>query len=329
MKAVVYEKYGSPDVLQHKELEKPAPKKNEVLVRIHAASLNMYDWHLLTADIFLVRLSTGLLNPKPSIPGADIAGRVEAVGANVTQFKPGDEVFGDIAGSGSGGFAEYAAVPEKLLAPKPANLTFEEAAALPMAGITALQGLRDVAQIKRGQRVLIQGAAGGVGSYAVQLARHYGAEVTAVCSARNHDQARALGAHHLIDYTRQDFTRAGQQYDLIFAVNGYHSLSDYSRALAPTGMYAMAGGNARQIFETLLLGSLMSKISGRKMNIVSAKHSQADLLVLKELVEAGQLVPVIDRRFPLAQAAEAMRYHGAGHARGKVIITVDQAGASA
>ncbi len=222
MKAIVTEQYGPPDVLHLKEVEKPAPKEGEVLVKVHAASVNAYDWHLLTADIFLVRLmGGGLLKPKNTMVGADIAGQVEAVGSNVQQFKPGDEVFGDIAPSGSGGFAEYASVPEKLLALKPDNLSFEEAAAVPMAAVTALQGLRDVGQIKPGQKVLVQGASGGVGTFAVQIAKAFGAEVTAVCSTRNLEQARTLGADHVIDYTKEDFTQNGQQYDLILAANGY------------------------------------------------------------------------------------------------------------
>jgi NADPH:quinone reductase-like Zn-dependent oxidoreductase len=219
MKAIVCEKYGPPDVLQFKEVEKPAPKQDEVLIKIFAASVNAYDWHLLTADSFLVRLmGGGLLKPKNTIPGIDIAGRIEAVGRNATQFKPGDEVFGDISAGGSGGFAEYVTVPENLLAPKPANLSFEQAAAVPMAAVTALQGLRDQGQIQPGQKVLVQGASGGVGTFAVQIAKYFGAEVTAVCSTRNLEQARALGADHVIDYTQADFTQNGQQYDLILVV---------------------------------------------------------------------------------------------------------------
>jgi NADPH:quinone reductase-like Zn-dependent oxidoreductase len=322
MKAIVQPKYGSPDVLQLKDVEKPTPRENEVLVKIHAASVNAYDWHLLTADIFLVRMmGGGVLRPKNTRPGADIAGRVEAVGVNVKHFKPGDEVYGDIAGI-SGGFAEYAAVPEKLLALKPDNLSFEEAAAVPMAGITALQGLRDVGKIQAGQKVLIQGAAGGVGTFAVQIAKAFGAVVTAVCSTRNAAQARSLGADHVIDYTKEDFTRGEKQYDLIFAANGYHPLADYKRALTPTGIYVMAGGRFRQIFEAMLLGPKMSEPNGRKLGGVSAKHSQADLVFLKELIEAGKVKPVVDKYFPLSQTSEALRYLGTGHARGKVVITI-------
>jgi NADPH:quinone reductase-like Zn-dependent oxidoreductase len=321
MKAVVYTKYGSPDVIQIKDVEKPEPTDDEMLIKIHAASVNAYDWHFLTADIFLIRLmGGGLLKPKNTRLGADIAGRVEAVGRNVNQFQPGDEVFGDI---GHGGFAEYACAPESRLALKPVNLSFEESAAVPMAALTALQGLRDEGQIRPGQKVLINGASGGVGTFAVQIAKSFGAEVTAVCSPRNLEQARSIGADQVIDYTREDFTQNGQQYDLILAANGYHSLSDYRRALTPQGIYVMAGGSTAQIFEAMLLGSWMSKKGGKKLGGVSAKVDQKDLGFIKELIEAGKVVPVIDKRYPLSEAAEALRYLGAGHARGKVVITVE------
>jgi NADPH:quinone reductase-like Zn-dependent oxidoreductase len=320
MKAIVYEKYGQPGVLELREIETPTPKDDEVLVKIHAASLNQYDWHLLTADIFLVRLmGGGLLKPKRGAPGADIAGVIQAVGKNVTQFRVGDAVFGDIAAVG-GGCAEYVCAPEKLLAHKPTNLSFEQAAAVPMAAVTALQGLRDEGKIQAGQNVLIQGAAGGVGTFAVQIAKLFGAHVTAVCSARNLEQARTLGADAVIDYTKSDFTRAGQQYDLIFAANGYHSLADYKRALTSNGSYVMAGGTMRQIFEAMLLGKWHSR-DGKKMSGVSAHVSQSDLEFLKTQIEARKIMPVIDRCYPLNQTADAMRYLGQGHARGKVIIT--------
>jgi NADPH:quinone reductase-like Zn-dependent oxidoreductase len=321
MKAIVYTKYGSPDVLQLKEIEKPVPKNNEVLVEVKAVSVNAYDWHLLTADIFPMRLmGVGLFNPKNTILGADIAGQVEAVGRNVKQFQPGDEVFGEI---GHGGFAEFACAPEGRLVLKPANLSFEEAAAVPMAALTALQGLRDVGQIQPGQKVLINGASGGVGTFAVQIAKSFGVEVTAVCSPRNLDQSRSLGADHVIDYTKQDFTQKKRQYDLIFAANGYHPLAAYKRALTPQGKYVMAGGKPAQMFQSMLLGSWLSEKDGRKMGGVSAHMDQKDLLTLKELLEAGKVVPVIDRLYPLREAAEALRYLGAGHAQGKVVITVE------
>ena len=322
MKAMVYTQYGPPDVIQIQEVEKPAPKDDEVLVKIHAASVNAYDWHFLTADIFLIRLmGGGLLKPKKTRLGADIAGEVEAVGSGVKQFKPGDAVFGDIAGHG-GGFAEYAAAPERAFALKPANLSFEQAAAVPMAGVTALQGLRDEGHIQTGQKVLVNGASGGVGTFAVQIAKAFGAEVTAVCSTRNLEQARALGADQVIDYSKEDFTKSGKLYDIIFAANGYHPLAAYRRALAPQGIYVMAGGKPAQLFQAMLLGPLMSKKGGKKMGGVAARPNQKDLLVLKAMLETGKVVPVIDKQFPLSEGAEALRYLGAGHARGKVIITM-------
>jgi NADPH:quinone reductase-like Zn-dependent oxidoreductase len=325
MKAIVYTKYGPPmKVLHLEEVEKPTPKEDKILVQVHAVSVNAYDWHLLTADIFLVRfMGGGVLKPKNTILGADIAGRVEAVGKNVTRFQPGDEVFGDIAGSGNGGFAEYVSAPENVLVLKPANLSFDEAAAVPMAAVTALQGLRDQGHIQPGHKVLINGASGGVGTFAVQIAKSFGAEVTAVCSPRNLDQARSIGADLVIDYTQEDFTQKGQKYDLILAVNGYHPISAYKHALAPKGIYVMAGGTPAQIFQAMLLGPWMSIIGDKKMGGVSAKSSQKDLVFLKELLEAGKVKPVIDKRYPLSETAEALRYLGQGHARGKVIITVE------
>lgn len=319
MKAIIYEQYGQPDVLRLKEVEKPVPKDNEVLVKIRAVSLNAYDWHILTADIFLVRLNRGLLKPKIQILGADIAGEVEAVGKEVRRFKPGDAVFGCLSG---GGFAEYVAAPEKALALKPTNLTFEEAAAVPMAATTALQALRDAGGLQAGQKVLIHGAAGGVGTFAVQLAKLLGAEVTAVCSTRNLEQSSQLGANHVIDYTQEDFAQNPQRYDLILGVNGYRPLSDYRRALAPGGRYVMIGGTPAQIFQALLLGPWMSR-NGQKMGNMMATIRLQDLDYLKKLLEAGQLVPVIDKRYPLTETAHAMRYLGSGHTRGKVILTVE------
>jgi NADPH:quinone reductase-like Zn-dependent oxidoreductase len=327
MKAIVYTRYGSPDVLQLRDVEQPVPRDNELLVKVHAASVNAYDWHFLTADIFLIRLmGAGVFKPRNTRLGADIAGRVEAVGRNVRQFRPGDEVFGDLAGHGNGGFAEYVSASESVFALKPANLSFEEAAAVPMAAVTALQGLRDEGTIRPGQKVLIQGASGGVGTFALQLAGYFGAEVTAVCSTKNLDQARSLGADHVIDYTKEDFTRSGQRYDLIFAANGYHSLSEYKRALTPAGIYVMAGGSMAQIFEAMLLGSVMSMSGGRRMGGVSARPNREDLAFLKGLLEAGKVVPVIDRRYPLDETADALRYLGEGHARGKVVITMEGRG---
>jgi NADPH:quinone reductase-like Zn-dependent oxidoreductase len=319
LKAAVCHKYGSPDAIEIEEVKKPAPRDNEVLVKIHAASVNAYDWHLLTADIFLVRLmGAGLLKPNNPRPGVDVAGEVESVGENVTLLRVGDHVYGMVRG----GFAEYTCVAEDQVVLKPVNISFEEAAAIPMAGITALQGLRDEGKIQAGQKVLINGASGGVGTFAVQVAKSFGAEVTAVCSTRNVEQARSIGADVVLDYTHVDFTRGGEKYDLIFAANGYHPLSAYKRALTSKGIYIMAGGTKAQIFGSMILGPLMSESGGRKMGGVSAKRSKKDLLVLKDLVEAGKVVSVIDRRFSLNETAEALRYLGNGHARGKVVISM-------
>ena len=325
MKAIVSTQYGSPDVLQFTEVEKPTPRDNEVLVKVHAASVNAADWHLLRGKPFLMRLmGYGLLKPKYRILGSDIAGRIEAVGRNVKQFQAGDEVFGNTATYGFGDFAEYVSVPEDALVLKPTTLSFEEAAAVPQAALVALQGLRDKGQIKPGQKVLIYGASGGIGTFAVQIATSFGAEVTAVCSTRNLDMARSIGADHVIDYTKEDFTRNGQQYDLILAVNGYHSLFDYKRALRPRGMYVMTGGSSAQMFQAMLLGPLVSMTGRQKMGNSAHKPNQKDLVFMKELLEAGKVVPVIDRRYPFHETAEAIRYLEAGHARGKVVITMEQ-----
>jgi NADPH:quinone reductase-like Zn-dependent oxidoreductase len=322
MKAMVYTTYGSPDVLQLKEVEKPTPKDNEVLIRIHAASANAADWHLLRGDPFLLRLGYGLLKPKKQILGSDIAGRVEAVGRDVRESQPGDEVFGDISGCGLGGFAEYVAVPEHAVALKSEAMTFEQAAAVPMAAVTALQGLRDRGKIQPGQKVLIHGASGGVGTFAVQIAKVLGAEVTAVCSTRNLDLARSLGADHVIDYTQEDFTKNGQRYNLILAVNGDRSIFDYKRALAPKGIYVVTGGSMTQIFQAMLLGPLLPRSGSQKMGNVLARPNQKDLVFMKELLEASKVVPVIDRCYPLKEVPEALRYLGEGHAKGKVVITM-------
>jgi NADPH:quinone reductase-like Zn-dependent oxidoreductase len=324
MKAVVYTQYGPPDVLQLKEVEKPSPQANEVLVKVQATSINAADWHLLTADIFLVRFNMGLFKPKHTILGCDIAGRVEAVGKDVRQFKPGDEVFGDVFWHHYGGFAEYVTAAESDLALKPANLSFEEAAAVPLAAKTALQGLRDLGQIQPGQKVLINGASGGVGTFAVQVARHFGAQVTAVCSPRNLDLARTLGADHVIDYTREDFTHNGQKYDVILAVNGYHPISDYQRALAPKGRYVMTGGSLAQYFDVMLQGSRMSKKDGQQFRALTLKPNPADLPLLKDLLETCKVVPVIDKSYSFLQALDAFRYFGEGHARGKIVLTLGQ-----
>ena len=324
MRAIVYHRYGSPDVLELEEVEKPTPKDDEVLVKVHAASVNALDWHLLRADPFLARLNMGLIKPKHQILGADVAGRVESVGRNVKQLRPGDEVFGDIFESGLGGFAEYVSAQEDAWVLKPANMTFDEVAAVPVAALTALQGLRDKGQIEAGQKVLINGASGGVGTFAVQIAKAFGAEVTAVCSTRNVDMVRSLGADQVIDYTKEDFTKSGQQYDLILAVNGYHPIFDYKRALSPKGRYIMTGGTMAQFFQAIALGPVISTTGSKKMGNFLAKANHNDLLFIKELLEAGKIVPVVDRRYPLSEVAEAIRYVEEGHAKGKVVITVDQ-----
>jgi NADPH:quinone reductase-like Zn-dependent oxidoreductase len=276
----------------------------------------------VTGEPFAGRLmGMGLLKPKQKIPGGDIAGRVEAVGRNVKQFQPGDEVFGDLS-LGRGGYAEYVCAPKNALALKPANISFAEAAAVPEAALVALQALRDKGQIQPGQKVLICGASGGIGTFAVQLAKYFGAEVTGVCSTRNLDMVRSLGADHVIDYTKEDFTKNGQQYDLIVATAGYRSIFDYKRALSPKGIYVATGGSMAQVFQALLLGPLVSMTGSKKLGSMMVKPNK-DLAFMKELIEAGKVKPVIDRCYPLSEAAEALRYYGEGHARGKVVITVE------
>lgn len=322
MKAIVYREYGSPDELKLEEIEKPTPKNNEVLVKVLAASVNAADWYSLRGEPFLLRLTSGLFKPKNRILGFDIAGRAEVVGKNATQFQPGDEVYGDISAYGGGGFAEYVAIPEKVLALKPVNLSFEEAAAVPMAAVTALQGIRDHGQIKPGQKVLINGASGGVGTFAVQIAKSFEAEVTAVCSTSKMDMLRSIGADHVIDYTKEDFTRSGKRYDLIFGINGHHSLFDYKRALNPEGMYICIGGTMAQIFEAMLLGPLRSNGKQKLKGMGSAQPNQKDLEAMKRLIEAGSVVTVIEKRFPLSGVPEALRHLGEGHAIGKLVITL-------
>jgi NADPH:quinone reductase-like Zn-dependent oxidoreductase len=322
MKAIVYTKYGPPDVLQLKDVEKPIPKDDEVLIKVHAASVNDWDWGLLRGKPFMTRLLFGLLNPKFKILGVDIAGQVEAVGRNVKQFQPSDEVFGDISGCGFGGFAEYVCARENALALKSASMTFEEAAAIPQAGILALQGLRDKRQIQKGHHVLINGAGGGAGTFAVQIAKFFGAEVTGVDSTIKLDMMRSIGADHVIDYTQEDFTQNGKCYDLILDVAAYHSIFDYKRALSPNGIYIMVGGSWARIFQVMFLGSLISMTGSKKMGILMHKPNK-DLDFLEELFEAGKVIPVIDRRYPLSEVAEALRYFGEGHHQGKVVITLE------
>jgi len=325
MKAIVCPKYGSPDVLQLQEVAKPAPKDDEVLIRIHAASINSRDWRLMRANPFFIRLVPGgFLQPKNKILGADVAGRVEAIGSNVKQFKPGDEVFWYLpSATGRGTFAEYVCANEKAITLKPANLTFEQAAAVPEAAMTALQGLRDKGNLHPGQKVLINGASGGVGTFAVQIAKAFGAEVTAVCSTRNLEMVRSLGADHVIDYKVEDFTQNGQQYDLILAANGYHPISDYLHALKPEGTYVVIGGSMSQIAQAASNKKRNSNIGGQKTYIASLVQSQKDLNFIKELLESGKIMPVVDGCYPLSKTPEAFWYFEKVHPRGKVIITME------
>jgi len=325
MKAIVCTKYGSPDVLQLQEVAKPALKDDEVLIRIHAASINSRDWRLMRANPFFIRLVPGgFLQPKNKILGADVAGRVEAIGSNIKQFKPGDEVFGYLpSATGRGTFAEYVCANEKAITLKPANLSFEQAAAVPLAAITALQGIRDKGNIQPGQKVLINGASGGVGTFAVQIAKSFGAEVTGVCSTRNLDMVRSIGADHVIDYKVENFTRNGQRYDLILAANGYHPISDYLRALSPEGIYVVAGGSMVQLFQASLQGRRASKTGSQRTYVVSMVQNQKDLIFMKELLESGKIVPVIDGCYLVSKTAEAFRYFEKVHAKGKVVITMD------
>jgi len=324
MKAIICPKYGSPDVLQLREVEKPVPQDDEVLIDIHAASINSRDWRLMRAKPFFIRLRPGgFLHPRNRILGADVAGRVEAAGRYARQFKPGDEVFGFLpSATGRGTFAEYVCARENLISLKPANLTFEQAAAVPEAAMTALQGLRNKGNIQPGQKVLINGASGGVGTFAVQIAKSFGAEVTAVCSTRNLEIVRSLGADLVIDYTREDFTRNGQKYDLILAVNGYHPIADYLRALSPEGIYVVAGGSMGQLIQAATQERRDSKTGSQKTVVLSLVQNQEDLVFMKELLEAGKVIPVIDGCYPLRKVAEAFWYFEKVHPRGKVVISI-------
>ena len=317
MKAIVYRGYGSADVLRLEDIDKPVPADDQVLVKVRATSVNPFDLHMMLGTPFLVRLMFGLLRPKIARLGMDVAGEVDAVGRKVTRFKPGDPVFGGARGS----FAEYVCASESALALKPAALSFEQAGAVRVAGITALQGLRK-GRICSGQKVLIDGASGGVGSFAIQIAKAFGAEVTAVCSTGNLDTARALGADHVIDYTREDFSRKGQHYDVIVAPNAYHSIFDYHRALAPKGIYVMIGGGGAQMLQAISLGPFLFMFGSKKLRLLTVKRDARDMESLKELVEAGKLKTVIDRRYSLSEVPEAMRYLEQGHARGKVVISL-------
>lgn len=322
MKAIVFHNYGSPDVLRYEEIEKPTPADTEVLIKVHAASINPLDWRLMRGSPGFIRMMTGLRKPKDTRLGVDVSGQVEAVGKKVTQFKPGDEVFG----AGSGAFAEYACASESALVTKPRSVTFEQAATVNVAACTALQGLRDKGRIQAGQKVLINGAAGGVGTFAVQLARWFGAEVTGVCSKRNAEMVRSIGASHVIDYTQEDFTNSGQRYDLIFDLMGNRPLSACRRVLSPKGTYVVAGGPSGLWLGPLrpmLKAPLLSTFVSQKLVMLISRVSTEDLTTMRELLEAGKVTPVIDRRYSLSEVPDAIRYLEEGHAQGKVVVTLE------
>jgi NADPH:quinone reductase-like Zn-dependent oxidoreductase len=323
MKAAVYARYGPPDVIQITDVEKPVPNDNEVLIKVRAASVNPLDWHFMRGTPYFVRIGAGLRKPKDTRLGVDVAGRVEAVGRNVTQFKAADDVFGSCRGA----FAEYACTSESKLVSKPDNVTFEQAASVPVAAFTALQGLRDKGQIQRGHKVLINGAAGGVGTFAVQIAKSFGAEVTGVCSTRNLDMVRSIGADQVMDYTQEDFTKSGRRYDLIFDSVGNHSLFACRRALTPKGIYIVVGGpSGRWMIGPLaraITALVLSQFVSQKLFMVLAKPNQPDLTIMRELMESGKLTPVIDKLYDLSETPEAIRYLEKGHARGKVIVTLE------
>lgn len=327
MKAIAYDQFGSADVLELREVHKPEARGIQVLVRIRAASPNPYDWHFMRGLPYIARLTAlGLRKPKNQLLGSDMAGAVEAVGDGVTRFQPGDEVFGCI---GSGGFAEYVAAPENLLALKPANLSFQQAATVPLAGLTALQGLRDAGKVRSGQKVLIVGAAGGVGTFAVQIAKYFGADVTGVCSTRNVEMLRSIGADHVIDYTREDFLNSGQKYDLIFQLAGTTSPAAFRRIVTPKGTLILSSGDSKGRIigpvSRMIKAALLSPFVSQSMPPFLTKPTSKDLVFLKDLIEAGHVTPVIDRTYPLSESADAIRYLETGHARGKVVITVSGA----
>jgi NADPH:quinone reductase-like Zn-dependent oxidoreductase len=322
VKAIIQPEYGSPDVLRFEEIDQPIAADHEVLVRVRAASVNPRDWHFLRGLPYVMR-PLGLRIPKSGVLGSDVAGQIEAVGSKVTRFRPGNEVYAHVTADA---FAEYACVPEEILGHKPANLTFEQAAAVPLAALTALQGLRDHGRVQPGQKVLVIGASGGVGTFTVQLGKFFGADITGVCSTRNVDMVRSIGADHVIDYTREDFTQSGRKYDLIFQLAGTRSPSDCRRALTPKGTLIVSSGDSRGHWigpiGRILQALALSPFVGQRLSSFEAKPSARDLEVLKELIEAGKLSPVIDRAYSLSEVPEAIRYLEEVHARGKVVITV-------
>ncbi|MEV0174216.1 NAD(P)-dependent alcohol dehydrogenase [Streptomyces sp. NPDC050803] len=324
MKAVLQGRYGSADTLEFRDIERPVPGDGEVLVRVHAASVNAYDWHFMRGDPKVARAVMGLRGPKARIRGRDFAGTVEAVGAGVTDLRPGEEVYGEADGA----FAEYVCAKDSMVGPKPGNLTFEQAAAIPLAGNTALIGVRDLAGARKDMTILVNGASGGVGTFAVQLAKAYDAEVTGVCSTRNADLVRSLGADHVIDYTQEDFTLGGRRYDVVLDLVGNHSLGAFRRAVTPSGTLILSGGG---VYEGgSLLGPmglffkrrLAAPFVRQRLVKISAKAGKRNLAALRELAESGKIAPVVERTYPLAEAAEAIRYLEVEHARAKVVITV-------
>jgi NADPH:quinone reductase-like Zn-dependent oxidoreductase len=332
MKAFVQDGYGPPDVLKLTEVEKPVPRDNQVVVRVHAAALNARDWHMMRGDPYIARMMSpsvfGFAGPKMKIRGSDFAGQVEAVGSGVTRFRPGDDVYGD-AGAADGAFAEYLRVSEHLVETKPAKLTFEQAAAVPLAGNTALICVRDAGQVQPGQHVLINGASGGVGTFAVQIARSFGAQVTGVCSNRNVDLVRSIGTEHVIDYTREDFTRKGRRYDVVLDLVGNRSLSDLRRAVTPTGTLLLSGGGVSRggsfigPMRLIIGGMVLSRfVRHQRLVVVMAAPNRQNLATLRELIESGQVTPVIDRTYPLSKVPEAIRYLEVEHARAKVVIKI-------
>ncbi|NUK50227.1 NAD(P)-dependent alcohol dehydrogenase [Streptomyces lunaelactis] len=324
MKAIVQDRYGSPDVLELREVDKPVVADHEVLVRVRTAAVNARDWHLMRGDPYLARLVLGFGRPKTKIRGTDFAGQVEAVGKDVNRFRPGDEVFGE----SDGAFAEYVCAPDDVVEPKPANLTFEQAAALPLAGNTALMGLRDLGRVQPGQTVLVNGASGGVGTFAVQIAKAFGAEVTGVCSTRNVDLVRSVGADRIVDYTREDFTRNGRRYDVVLDLVGNRSLAECRRALTPAGTLVLSGGGVSEggslvgPMGLILRGQALSRFVSQRLLVLTATPNKENLAALRELAESGKVTPVIDRTYPLREVPEAIRYLEVEHAHAKVVITV-------
>ena len=323
MQAIAQTEYGAPDSLHLVDIAKPVPQDNEVLVRIKAASVDAGNWHLMRGTPFLIRLIYGgLWKPKYSVLGSAIAGKVEAVGQAVTQFQPGDAVFGDLSENGFGGFAEYACTPATALAPKPDNLTFEAAATVPVSGVTALQALRDVGQVQEGQRVLIVGAAGGVGSFAIQIANAFGADVTGACSSQKAEMVKQIGAEHVIDYNQIDYTQPSQPYDLIVDTAAYRSFTDYLPALKPGGTYVMVGGSTTAFFRAMLFGPWLGKRQQHQVKCLTSQANQGDLLTLKELAETDKVTPFIDRTYPLSKVPQAIHELEQRQIKGKVAITI-------